>query len=726
MNIEEAFAPLDERVTDIQEEEAFQPLPAPDRKPSAEERDHPKLGPPKAGVHKYRDVDGTLLGYTCRWNLPEGRKEIRPMRYGMFKGREGFHWKGWKGDSKRPLYGLYDIAQRDPAATVLVVEGEKAADRTAALFPDFVAVSPMNGAESPHLADWSPIAGRDVVIWPDKDQAGKEFARHVAQLALNAVAKSVRVVRVPPEFPDKWDVADPIPAGWDVGKLSELIAQAEPCHRAKPTRRPGSEGPDMEIATRTRRSPPKFPTSILGILEDDIVTLAAATSSPVDYTAMAILTAAAAVIGNSRVASPWETWVEPCCLWTAIVGTPSAGKSPALAPILEGLRSLEAEDFQSFDAEMLRWETAAESARQARELWEKKVKSAVKDGGEVPDLPSNAVLPEKPSLSRIIVSDTTPEALAMLHAKLPRGLMANRDELSGWLGGFDRYSSAGGERAFWIEAFGGRSYTVDRVKHGQAIHIPRLLVSVLGGIQPDKLTGLLLSGDDDGLAARMLMIWPDPVPPKRPTRPANAARVVHCLRQLRSLEMASDATGQPSPVAVKLTSEATEFFEPWWIAHNAATEDATGMFAGHLGKHPGLLLRIALVLEELWWAASGNVTSPASVSLGAVEAARVLLDEYLRPMAECVYGDAAMPEIERLETVLAKWILKAKPTCINARELRRKVRLPGLRDSETVTATLDALVEAGWVTSSPDRKGDTPGRKRADYVVNPLVYQTVP
>ncbi len=53
-----------------------------------------------------------------------------------------------------------------------VSEGEKAADTAQRIFPDHVAVTSPGGAKAAGKADWGPLAGRRVVIWPDNDEPG--------------------------------------------------------------------------------------------------------------------------------------------------------------------------------------------------------------------------------------------------------------------------------------------------------------------------------------------------------------------------------------------------------------------------------------------------------------------------------------------------------------------------------------------------------------------------
>lgn len=92
-------------------------------------------------------------------------------------------------------------------------------------------------------------------------------------------------------------------------------------------------------------------------------------------------------------------------------------------------------------------------------------------------------------------------------------------------------------------------------------------------------------------------------------------------------------------------------------------------------------------------------------------------------MAERAYGDASLPEADRLAATLAHWIIKERPEVINVRDVRRKARLPGLKEAPKVRIAIDALVEASWLAPDFDRKGEGPGRKREDYMVNRAVWE---
>src|SRR6266513_5645008 len=103
-------------------------------------------------------------------------------------------------------------------------------------------------------------------------------------------------------------------------------------------------------------------------------------------------------------------------LWVGIVGDPSANKSPGTDPVLEILRSLEAEMASGFEATHREWATARESAKCARESWAKDVATAGKGGAPAPMMPASAVEPPEPMRPRILISDATAEALGGLVA----------------------------------------------------------------------------------------------------------------------------------------------------------------------------------------------------------------------------------------------------------------------------------------------------------------------
>lgn len=125
-------------------------------------------------VHPYRRADGSLIGYVLRHDLPDGGKETpMVMHVRLPNGREV--WSRFPFPKARPLYGLDTLGD---ARQVIVVEGEKCRDALAKASGRTV-ISWPGGTQGVKHCDWSPLAGRNVVMWPDADKPGLSTADEI-------------------------------------------------------------------------------------------------------------------------------------------------------------------------------------------------------------------------------------------------------------------------------------------------------------------------------------------------------------------------------------------------------------------------------------------------------------------------------------------------------------------------------------------------------------------
>jgi putative DNA primase/helicase len=482
----------------------------------------------------------------------------------------------------------------------------------------------------------------------------------------------------------------------------------------------------MSIVRRNRTRAPEFPIDVLGSAVDWVKTAAESKSAPVSYVALGLLVSAAACIGAKRRVSPWDGWVEPSILWGALVGEPSLVKSPSMDPFRDAVQAMERLVNANWSIRQADYEKEKLAAEARRAEWQQKVKEAVKAKQPPPLLPPEAVEPKRPSRDRLWIVDATPEKVARLLGENPAGLICFRDEFAGLLGGFDKYGGSGSDRAFWIEAYGGRPYRYDRVSLDEPIDIPFCAVSLIGALQPDRLNAMLLSGDDDGLAARPLYAWPDPVPPRRPSKAPDHATLQAVLQRLRDLAFDVDGAGNAQPRTILLKPDAADEYQAWWERTQwDAKKDAAGRVGGAIGKLDGIALRLALVLELLQWAWSGsNQPEPDQVSLQSVKNALRIIDNWVRLNLLRVFAEASLPQPQRDAMGVGRWLLKTKPMTVNARDLRRQPGFPGPKDAKALDAALEILVDARWLT--PAAPSDALGRPRKDYVVNRAIYDEPP
>ncbi len=180
------------------------------------------------GLWRYVTADHETAFYVGRWNDTDGKKTFRPISWGK---QAGWQFETWP--DQRPLFNLSDLVL-NPIATVVICEGEKAAEAAAAIFPNSIATTSSGGAGAAAKTDWTPLAGRTVLVWPDHDAAGEKYAREIAA-TLAALESSVAIIDAKAlaatdpaggarEPCDKWDAADAIAEWPDLAALRKTAA----------------------------------------------------------------------------------------------------------------------------------------------------------------------------------------------------------------------------------------------------------------------------------------------------------------------------------------------------------------------------------------------------------------------------------------------------------------------------------------------------------------------
>lgn len=489
--------------------------------------------------------------------------------------------------------------------------------------------------------------------------------------------------------------------------------------------------PDLTLATAdTAPAPALDITFFPGRWQPWLTGAAERAGAPVDYVVGSLLASVGAAIGNARWGSPWEGWAHPPVIWIACIGNPSAGKSPGINAAAVPMSDLGGQLNDDWEERARDYRTAKQAAKECRATWERDVKGAIAAGNAAPLEPATARDPDQPHRRRIYSTDPTVEKARDLSAANPRGLLLHRDELAGWVSSMGKYGNgnAGGDRGFWLQAYEGGRWASDRVKDGDdAPDIPHLTWGIVGGFQPDRLASTMLAGDDDGLTARFLYLWPA-APAGVSDRPSGGAPpfdLVAMLRRLRDLPMPDD-----QPVILPFDDDAAEALQDWRREAKDMEADRTGLFLSWTGKLPGFAVRLATIFAHMAWLVEPHGTPPPNrITLNDVARAIGFLSEYAVPMARRAFGEAALPEAERDARRLARWYRRRpipRPAIVNARALRRMQDGPGIPTAPRIDAALSELAELGWVRPAPNRDGSHSGRQRGDWAINPAVREASP
>jgi len=476
----------------------------------------------------------------------------------------------------------------------------------------------------------------------------------------------------------------------------------------------------MSVLRLGRRPPPPLPLTVFGpAWEPWIVTAAAAASCPPDYVAAPLLASISTLIGHSRWAQATPGWAEPPHLWIAAVGDSGTGKSPGADCLMRDvLPEIERRMLADFPDRLRQWAFTTELGKAATLRWRRELREAEQRGVPIPSSPRVFAAAE-PQAPRLRQNDVTIEKVAeLLDAAAPKGLLIVRDELAGWIAGMNAYH--GGGREFWIEAYGGRPYRVERKTNPHPLIVSRLAVAVYGGTQPDKLA-LLMREADDGLLGRLLWVWPEPIRFRLGHETPRAKWAIRALDRLRELDLRPG--DPPSPIMVPLAKEARAMIETFANEMQDRQSTAGGPLRSAIGKARGAALRLSPVLELMWWCGEEGIRPPpAQISARAFAAAARLIGDYFMPMAERVYGDAAASERDRTAARLARWIISTHPAELHVRHLQRDVRLQGLRTAEQIRAATGMLVEADWLRE-PVPGSEFGRRGRIAHAVNPRLRE---
>jgi hypothetical protein len=379
-------------------------------------------------------------------------------------------------------------------------------------------------------------------------------------------------------------------------------------------------------------------------------------------------------------------WLESARLWIALVGPPSSMKSPTMAVAARPLRRM--------DADMAR-QQAEERSRYDKLPREEKAEA------------------KPPKQARLVLQDTTVEAAQEILRDSPDGVLCYQDEMSGWFGAMDKYSGTRGsakDRAFWLEAFNGAPYSVQRIGRG-SVFIENLSISLIGGIQPEPIRKIAEDSVDDGLLQRLLPVMLKPAiegcdEEESPVISEYGAMIGR-LRHLDEIVLRFDHGAQ----AYRQELERKHL----WLQ---SCETIHRKLAAHIGKYNGIFARLCVVWHCAEHAAFGKV--PPEISEGTARRAGGFLHRFLLPHAVAFYaGVLGLSSDHDSLTAVAAYILAHKLTKITNRDVKRGDRIMGRLDPHQIEAVFEQLEALGWIDRVTGPRPTAPSH----WAVNQVVHE---
>lgn len=443
-----------------------------------------------------------------------------------------------------------------------------------------------------------------------------------------------------------------------------------------------------------RFDPPALPKGLLPELIESFALVQGEQmgADPAGLAVAALVTCAAAIPDRikAKVKQHDDAWFEAPRLWAALVGSPSAKKTPILQAATEPLRRIDTRQFGEWHSAMALWSALSKD-----------------DQRKAP----------KPKPVRLRIEDATVEATQAALENSPDGALMLQDELSGFFGAMDKYSGGKGaaaDRAFWLRSFNGGQYALDRVGRGAAL-IENLSICLLGGIQPEPIRKIAGDTQDDGLLQRLfpIVLRPASQGTDAPAPPV-AARYQDLIVALR----------RPAPIAaggtfLQYDAEAQKIRRKLEADHlrMQSAEAISRKLASHIGKYDGLFVRLCVTWHCIENAGAAEL--PGHITAHTAERVASFLHDFLLRHAFAFYaGVLGLSEDHDRLAAIAGHILARKLERITNRDVQRGDKaMRSLRDQD-VQPLLQQLAAMGWL-----EKVDGPRPSSAPHwMVNPAVH----
>ncbi len=488
-------------------------------------------------------------------------------------------------------------------------------------------------------------------------------------------------------------------------------------------------------------------------------------SVPLEFVAVPLVVALGSVIGTKVSIFPkrHDDWQVIPNLWGAVIGQPSSKKSPAMDNAMKPIDNLISKAMKAHKSNMKEHATQtlintakAKAESDALKSLAKQLASQDDDTDSTEKITEETIHQKAAAIAeskqqdenipiprRHMVSDITVEKLGEIENQNNNGVLQYRDELSGFLASLEKDSEQQA-RSFYLEGFNGTgSYTVDRIMRG-SLFIENHCLSVMGGIQPDKLEMYLektMRGlGNDGLIQRFqMMVYPDPLPR---TKEKDIAVDKESRDAVYSLFIAADelhigtlkryganeANNFYKRPHFRFANDAYTVFMSWLDNLNDKADNAEhDVIAQHLIKYGRLIPALALIFHLVECIEVGSRLG--GVSLNALQAAIAwgdMLETHMLRVYSCITDNSHlkasllskkildMLKKEGDKTDKTNWVSHG----FTARSLKRK-SWKGLTDDEAVQTALDVLIEYDWLKYEVVNSTGQGGRPTERYWINP-------
>lgn len=577
--------------------------------------------------------------------------------------------KGWvlSVPPSRPLYRLPELVSQ--TGPVLIVEGPKcaelavrrltsASESSEATRQCLIAVSAWSGgANSVAKTDWSPIANREVWIWPDvgAESTVEAVATEIRKHNPEAIIKVVTNHGLEGEGDDieQWldmqgveehaesllmkikNMTQEAPSPKSTGAPASLET-IQVSSEAKSAAKAGKEEVDeFDTSIIKAMMPHPLPLDVMPLLFRGYVThQASAINIDPKSLGLTLFAAVLGAVGSTVSIRLTPEYTQPAVMWSLVVDRSGSRKTSTLKA---GTRFLQEQQ----EADSAAYAASINAHKEALAAWKRDKE------GDQPVPP--------PQFAQRIIHDFTIEALLpLLRDNDCRGLTVVADEFSGTLGSFGRYTANGKsspEEATFNMVWNGQSVSRNRMSSSDPsnkyISVRYSNTSIVGFIQPRILMNSTTSQMfDSGFMARFILSMPQEMQTKRIDRSSPAKSDLNeCMKAAFSVLTSCNHDNGKS-VEIELAKGAIVAFDDFdeWVQEQRDVKESLGvaLFVRKAAAHAG---RFALALHLMKYACGeahkGSMVSEETMH-DAIRLARWAIDEQRRVYRLFSFGESKL------------------------------------------------------------------------------------
>ena len=574
----------------------------------------------------------------------------------------------WEGQGKIIPYGLWKLEEARKAGYLVLVEGES---DSWTLWNHGYPVLGIPSADMTKTLEAKHLDGiATLYVVNEKDKGAEVFLAGIkARLEEFKWQGKACIITMPEGSKDPNDLHRQNPQAFKdtFKKILDNASNPTPTvvsepEKAQPTVVSEPERPAFPINA--------FPQAISQYCQE----LSESMVVPIEYPACAILTEAGALIGAKKGIEIKTDWHERSVIFSAIVGSPGSGKSPATMKTMSVIWEIEEELSKQNKREEEKYEGALLDYENALAQWKAQAKKGVN-----PEKPQK---PEKPNPQTLVTNDSTVEAVAEILGNNERGILIYRDELTAWISSLNQYKGGkGSDREFFLSAWSGAPAKVDR-KGKKPIYIPKPFLCVVGGIVPDSLN-VLRANVHDGFIDRILFSFPEPIRHLWSDQSVSPDIKETVKALLKSLYQDN------TPEVITLTETARENFASNYDSFNDGQGSNT---QGVRAKLPAYTARFALILTLL---------HKKKVCDWEVMEKAIDLAKYFQSQAEKVFAELETSKEQKETNAILDWAKRKGLKRIKVRDFYIN-HVPGCTSASVAKMKLQELVEIGlakWVSA---------------------------